>query len=518
MDKRNGRAIALGVIVVAVIAALLVADGLVVRRYIALSFTSAESIRSARLLTFEVFRSQLDEETGVRGYAVTRNREYLQPYLEARPKMDDAMAKLTGALTKLKLHVAADALNKASVANSLWLSQVALPTISSRGHDPAGIQEHGKELVDRFRGDVKVIEDQLAAAESQVDVAARAAIDRINVLIAALVIVAIALTLAFFAQQMRAAARLERARQRADREQREIDALRAAYIAEKRIADTLQGAFVQRPLPSLPSLQFSATYVPATEETHVGGDWYDAIELPGNRVLFAIGDVTGHGIEAAVMMNRARQSLITSALMETSPAAVLQRVNADLFGEETRMVTALAGFADADTFEFTYSTAGHPPPLLLEPGRPPRLLDCGSLPLGAIADAQYTTYRVQSVPGAFLVLYTDGAIEHSRDVIAGETILLEAAAKAMQQNVKEAATFIHNAIFADRPVGDDVAILTIGFAAEPATGLTITADRAQTGFAGAMRRTPAGASGVVSRLLPFVPRRCLPALPDRIAS
>ncbi len=158
------------------------------------------------------------------------------------------------------------------------------------------------------------------------------------------------------------------------------------------------------------------------------------------------------------------------------------------------MVTAVAGFADSRTYEFVYSTAGHPPPLLLEPGRGPRLLACGGLPLG-ILSANYSTYRVQTVPGAMLVLYTDGAVEHSRNVIEGEKLLLEAAAQAVDRRDADAATVIHNAIFQGRPVGDDVAILTIGFADDAASGLRISADSAQQAFTGRLAAKRAESDG-----------------------
>ena len=286
------------------------------------------------------------------------------------------------------------------------------------------------------------------------------------------------LSFLYTTQQAALAARVEVERLRSESERREADILRSAYLTEKRIADTLQEAFVQRPLPTHPTFRFSATYVPASEEAKVGGDWYDALELPGNRVLFAIGDVTGHGIEAAVTMNRVRQTLISSALLDPMPAALLERVAKELYADKAPLVTAVAGFADSNTYEFVYATAGHPPPLLIEPGRAPRMLDCGSLPLGAMPENEYHTFRIQSVPGAMLVLYTDGAIEHSRDVIAGEEILLAAAAEAVKQRGTDTATFIHNTVFDGRPIGDDVAILTIGFAADPAVGVRISADRA----------------------------------------
>jgi hypothetical protein len=120
------------------------------------------------------------------------------------------------------------------------------------------------------------------------------------------------------------------------------------------------------------------------------------------------------------------------------------------------------------------------------------MLDCGSLPLGAMPENDYRTFRIQSVPGAMLVLYTDGAIEHSRDVIAGEEILLAAAAEAVKQTTTATASFIHNTVFDGRPIGDDVAILTIGFAADPAVGVRISADRAgEAAFTGRLAMTPA---------------------------
>jgi hypothetical protein len=91
------------------------------------------------------------------------------------------------------------------------------------------------------------------------------------------------------------------------------------------------------------------------------------------------------------------------------------------------------------------------------------MLEFGSLPLGVSADAAYRTRRVQTVPGAMLVLYTDGALEHSRNVLEGEELLLEATTQAGGSSEVDAASIIHNAIFSGRAVGDDVAILTIGF-------------------------------------------------------
>ena len=124
-------------------------------------------------------------------------------------------------------------------------------------------------------------------------------------------------------------------------------------------------------------MSFSATYVPASDEAKIGGDWYDAVQLPDGRVLLAIGDVTGHGIEAVVAMNRARQLLIRSALLDADPAMILKRANVELIKRMSPFITAIIAVVDTRSFAFSYAVAGHPPPVLFEPGRGARPLEYG---------------------------------------------------------------------------------------------------------------------------------------------
>jgi CHASE3 domain sensor protein len=490
VGSERRRALILATMYAVLVIALLIGGGLYVRALIEQSFRTAADLGATRALAYSSLKYMLDEETGVRGFAATRDPLFMQPYNEALKPFATVAQQLASGVAEFDTPTANAAVGDIIAINAEYLRTVAAPLTSS-GEHTAVLERRGKQLVDRFRADVATIDDVLTQREVVVDAQARTAIDRIGLLTGAAVAIVLLISVLYFAQQSALAARVERARLRTAEQRHEADVLRAAYTTEKRIADTLQEAFVQRPLPTHPTFRFSATYVPASEEAKVGGDWYDALELPGNRVLFAIGDVTGHGIEAAVTMNRVRQTLISSALLDPTPAALLKRVAKELYADKAPLVTAVAGFADATTYEFIYSSAGHPPPLLIEPGRAPRMLDCGSLPLGAMPDNDYETFRIQSVPGATLVLYTDGAIEHSRDVIEGETILLAAAAEAARLQPPDPATFIHNAVFDGREIGDDVAILTIGFAAEPAVGVRISADRAQSGFTGRLAAGPA---------------------------
>jgi serine phosphatase RsbU (regulator of sigma subunit) len=484
----EGRRTAISAAVFAIIViALLVTGGLYVRGLISQSFDIASRLTNVRALTINALSYQVDEETGLRGYQATHRRAFLEPYLRGKPGFAPNLARMEAALPSLDLMDAKPAVDDLGSVNAQYLRDVAAPLSAAKPPANAlALETLGKRYVDRFRSDVRAIGLVIDRRELQAQQDVRSSIDRIGLLVGAVIVLVLMISLLYGTSQAALAARVERERLHAAEQKREVDVMRTAYLTEKRIADTLQEAFVQRPLPTHPTFRFSATYVPASEETKVGGDWYDALELPGNRVLFAIGDVTGHGIEAAVTMNRVRQALISSALLDPTPAPLLTRVARELYASKAPLVTAVAGYADANTYEFVYASAGHPPPLLIEPGRPPRMLEFGSLPLGAMYENDYRTHRVQSVPGAMLVLYTDGAIEHSHDVIEGEAILLAAAADAARAAPPDPATFIHDTVFAGRQIGDDVAILTIGFAVNPALGVRISADNAQNAFSGTM--------------------------------
>jgi CHASE3 domain sensor protein len=306
-------------VVLALLVPTVVAGGLFERHYIAQAFTVSEDLRVARTTEFAALRYQLDEETGVRGFAATRDPLFLGPYRDARANLPPTLDALPLDLAKVGIGdtpLVADL----AATNATWVRTVAEPLLAPRSRDDAAIERRGKNIVDRYRTDIAQLDSLLRDRQNQVDVEAQSAINRIVVLMLASAFLIVLVAVASVLQQNRLGARLEDQRLRAEAEERRNLELRAAFDVEKRIADTLQDAFVQRPLPSHPMLTFSATYVPASEEAKVGGDWYDAVEIGEQRVLFTLGDVEGHGIEAAVTMNRARQALTTAALTGGDPA------------------------------------------------------------------------------------------------------------------------------------------------------------------------------------------------------
>jgi serine phosphatase RsbU (regulator of sigma subunit)/CHASE3 domain sensor protein len=470
MTRRLPTPLGLTLAFLLLVVALLLWGGLYVRSVLSESIASAEEVRAARILVADVLRAQLDEETGVRGYAAARDDVLLEPYYEGRGSLPQLLSRLRTATRRLALPGALPLLVDAEQTNRQWVRRIAYPILIAR--KGSHVRElHGKILVDRVRDDMNALDRALARREQLGDERAQRNVTWVDFFaLAAILAIALAAML-FSVQQYRLGVRLDQERDKSEEQRRKIVEVRAAYEAEKRIADTLQEAFAQRVLPKLPSVRLSAIYVPATEEAKVGGDWYDALQLTDDRIFFAIGDVAGHGLEAAVAMNKARQILTSCALIDPKPGTVLERVNAELMTENSPMITAVVGLVNARTLEVKYALAGHPAPILIEPGRAARFLEIGSLPLGVHAATSYETHFVRSVPGATLVLYTDGVIEHSHDVLRGETALLRAVESAARQPATETATAIREEIFDHHSIADDVAILTIHFL-ETATDLT----------------------------------------------
>src|SRR5947209_11257668 len=197
--------------------------------------------------------------------------------------------------------------------------------------------------------------------------------------------------------------------------------------AANRLANELQEAFTQQPLPVVSNLGFSATYLPATVETQIGGDWYDAFELPDGRIMFSIGDVARHGVQAAVIMSKVRQAVIAAALHHSDPGSILTRANNALRFPENKFATAICGHVDAATLHVSYATAGHPPGILIAADGSASVLKYAGAPLGVESDAASQTFEFTAEPNSMLVLYTDGLIEFSRDIIEGERLMLATA-------------------------------------------------------------------------------------------
>ncbi|MGK5628739.1 SpoIIE family protein phosphatase [Streptomyces sp. URMC 123] len=181
-----------------------------------------------------------------------------------------------------------------------------------------------------------------------------------------------------------------------------------------RLALELQRAIMPHaPAPfDASGLRVAVRYRPAEKDHLVGGDWYDAVVLPSKRVLLAVGDVAGHGIEAAKGMVVLRNALRGLAVTGAGPARLLGWLNAVAHHlAEQVTATAVCGIYDPRTRVLRWARAGHPPPALVRDGVATALPLPPGILLGALAEAHYEERELPLRDGDRLLMYTDGLIE-----------------------------------------------------------------------------------------------------------
>ncbi|WP_327373680.1 SpoIIE family protein phosphatase [Streptomyces sp. NBC_01216] len=204
------------------------------------------------------------------------------------------------------------------------------------------------------------------------------------------------------------------------RELQEInERLRRAQERDREVALALQAAMLPAP-PPVGHHRAAVRYRPAVGTLNVCGDWYDLVDLPGDRIAVAVGDVVGHGLEAACVMGQLRSALSAAARVTDGPARALEALGLyarHVDGAESTTVVKI--FIDWGTHTLTYSCAGHPPPALLHPGGTVVFLDQATdPPLGAgLENVSRPEASTAFAEGATLVLYSDGLIERRTEDI-----------------------------------------------------------------------------------------------------
>lgn len=240
---------------------------------------------------------------------------------------------------------------------------------------------------------------------------------------------------------------------------RELAEARARLTAERDAVRLLQDMALPRRLPSAPGVSLAAHYRPADPEVPIGGDWYDAFELPDGRVGLVVGDVAGHGRTAATSMVRHRTALATLALLQPSPAAVLARAHAAALADGDTFTTCCYAVVDPVAGTLTMARAGHPPPLLLTGGTAGPLHVPGGVPLGVDAPLAYTD-RVITLDGpCALVLYTDGLVERRDEEIFVSVERLAAGVADADPADADALLARLVATVGDGPAADDFCVL-----------------------------------------------------------
>ncbi|BBZ28465.1 histidine kinase [Mycolicibacterium madagascariense] len=207
---------------------------------------------------------------------------------------------------------------------------------------------------------------------------------------------------------------------------------------------------------------FAVRYAPASSPLQVGGDWYDVVELDDGRIALIVGDCVGHGLAAATVMGQLRSACRALLLEQPSPSAALaalDRFAARLPGAVC--TTAFCAVLDTGTGELTYSSAGHPPPVLVHGDRTATTLEDGrAIPLGLRPNRFRPESQTVLPPRATLLLYTDGLVERRRQPldfgIARATDLVR---EGSALDLDELASDILSRLTPEGGYQDDVALL-----------------------------------------------------------
>ncbi|MFJ4468623.1 PP2C family protein-serine/threonine phosphatase [Streptomyces sp. NPDC089424] len=241
--------------------------------------------------------------------------------------------------------------------------------------------------------------------------------------------------------------------------------LRDAHEREREVALALQKAM----LPARRQVglhKVAVRYRPAVGALHVCGDWYDLVDLVGgSRIAVSVGDVVGHGLGAACVMGQLRSALTAASRVAAGPAQAL-----DVLGRFAHVVdgaesaTAVTTFIDCDLRTITYSSAGHLPPVLVQPDGRVEFLDRATdPPLDAHPDPRPRPQAGTGfTPGATLALYTDGLVERRReDIDKGVARLAESLVRHREADPEVLADAVLHELLPPEGAGDDTVLIVV---------------------------------------------------------
>ncbi len=241
------------------------------------------------------------------------------------------------------------------------------------------------------------------------------------------------------------------------------------HRAESKVATTLQRSMIPTRPPRIPGVQIAHRYMPGDRKAEVGGDWFDAIQLPGSRVALVVGDVMGHGLHSAAAMGRFRTAMQTLAALDLPPAQLLRHLDnlAHKLGDD-HLATCLYAVYDPINRTCELASAGHVPPVLVHPDGRGELLELPSgAPIG-VGGVPFQTKKIDVSDGSMLVLCTDGLVEvRGGDIGAGLAALCGNLIDPKQTPDEACDTVLNTLHSEDRQ--DDIALLVARFDGVPPT-------------------------------------------------
>ncbi|MBV8727631.1 MAG: SpoIIE family protein phosphatase [Candidatus Eremiobacteraeota bacterium] len=359
------------------------------------AFDHERAIQNAQLALSELLKLQVDEETAVRGFTITHESVFLDPYYAASVQFGPIDRTVKNVFVQERMAEAQAALNEFEQAHEEWHRLVAEPLIArpSTGY-AIDLAKRGKALIDAERNDASEMQmlltqrDDLLRRQTQ-DELNRTGYSRAGWLVAFGLI-----ALLFNAYQSRLTRELEQ---------------------ERTTTETLQRAF-QSEFEPIPHAEIGSAYISATRHVAVGGDVFDLYRMDDRYALMLIADVSGKGVDAAVITAFIKFTIRGIALRRHDPAEILaefntafQRavLNPDLF------VSMLVGVLDVENRTLTYASGGHDSAYLRRANGAVESLPVTG-PILGVMEQPFSNRVVQLETGDVLLLATDGLTE-SRD-------------------------------------------------------------------------------------------------------
>jgi serine phosphatase RsbU (regulator of sigma subunit)/anti-sigma regulatory factor (Ser/Thr protein kinase) len=235
------------------------------------------------------------------------------------------------------------------------------------------------------------------------------------------------------------------------------------FESEQTIAETLQRSVLPVSLPRVEGVQLAARYLPGTAQLDVGGDWFDAIQLPDGQLGLVVGDVVGKGVQAAASMAQLRNAIRAFSVERLKPPSTLTRLSR-LADEvlDTPFATVVYLAIDPEKGIGRMSSAGHPPPVIAYPdGRVGLLEHARGLPLGTGISTKYRQETLELPAGTVIVLYTDGLVERRGRSIDDGLRDLQIAVLDAPKDPDRLLEHILDRVVGSGERGDDIALLAV---------------------------------------------------------
>ena len=439
--RSAGTLTAAAILVFALAIAVIVA--LNTRTAVNASFAEQMQIEQGQLTLERMLKIQLDEENYIRAYVITHDPAYIDSYNATTEQFTAERAQLGSILSRERLTDARAALLDYDVAHGEWHKSVADPLLKHPSTSARLIDKRGKSLIDDQSEAARFIEDRLDAKNREVFAATQTRINQSLLFGMVALIVFGLLAILFYGWRYRLTSELEE---------------------ERLTTQTLQRAFRSEHVP-LPNCEIGSAYGAASSHLAVGGDVFDVHRLSDRLGLVLIADVSGKGVDAAVLTAFIKFTIRGIALRRRDPGFILQEFNR-AFPRTVEnpyiFVSMFVGILDTWTLRLDYASAGHDVAFLRRGARVEQLAVTG--PVLGVMEESFDVRTAYLEDGDTLVLSTDGLTE-SRD---GSGTLLEAegAMEWIRQAPADpddlAADLIQRAhARSGHRMRDDVAVLTI---------------------------------------------------------